>query len=111
MTRRQVVNTFRRYGRTFLVMLLFAGLFVGVMWFFEVGALPFAWPTIGQGGAGARSAWRCVAWHGVVWRCCLLFCALLKATPGMVETEAAAGRCSVRPAGLVSALVLVLALV
>ncbi|CAM9679092.1 unnamed protein product [Scytosiphon promiscuus] len=33
----EVVNTFRRYGRTFLIMLLLAGLFVGVMWFFDVG--------------------------------------------------------------------------
>lgn len=37
-TPRQVVNTFRRYGRTFLMMMLFAGLFVGVMWYFEVSA-------------------------------------------------------------------------
>ncbi|CBJ27221.1 conserved unknown protein [Ectocarpus siliculosus] len=33
----EVVNTFRRYGRTFLMMMLLAGLFVGVMWYFEVG--------------------------------------------------------------------------
>ncbi|CAM9302470.1 unnamed protein product [Pylaiella littoralis] len=33
----EVVNTFRRYGRTFLLMLLFLGLFVAVMWYFEVG--------------------------------------------------------------------------
>lgn len=33
----EVVNTFRRYGRTFLIMLIFAGLFTAVMWYFEVG--------------------------------------------------------------------------
>lgn len=35
----QVVNTFRRYGRTFLIMVVFAGLFVAVMWYFEVSGM------------------------------------------------------------------------
>lgn len=35
----QVVNTFRRYGRTFLIMMCFGGLFVAAMWYFEVSSL------------------------------------------------------------------------